>query len=256
MDTFRRGFCQDWDLVDRRVELTKAFILHARPYQESSLIVEIFSRDHGRFSGLVKGGRRKNSRKQGLLQPFVPLLISWQGKSELKTVTQLEYLQPPIMLVGEAIFSGLYLNELLLKLLHKFDPHEDIFDQYSLCLQAMIDHDAIETSLRCFEYFVLNDLGYGFSFRVEANTGQTIEPEKWYQFDPDQGFLLLYSMPATELRPYCFTGRELLAIDENDLSQKEVRRSAKRLMRIALAPHLGYESLKSRALFTGPVRTN
>ncbi|HEY9134743.1 MAG TPA: DNA repair protein RecO [Pseudomonadales bacterium] len=241
------------DTMDRRVELAKAFILHTRPYQESSLIVDVFSRDHGRFSGVVKGARRKNSRKQGLLQPFIPLLISWQGKSELKTITQLEYYQPPIVLPGAAVFSGLYLNELLIKILHKFDPHEAIFDRYRLCLQAIADHDAIEVSLRQFERFILHDLGYGFSFSTaigtEAGVELTIQPEKFYQFDPQQGFLALHTQPSEKLQAYCFTGQEILAIDRNDLSQKEVRRSAKRLLRMALAQHLGNEPLKSVAMF-------
>lgn len=241
------------DTMDRRVELAKAFILHTRPYQESSLIVDVFSRDHGRFSGVVKGARRKNSRKQGLLQPFIPLLISWQGKSELKTITQLEYYQPPIVLPGAAVFSGLYLNELLIKMLHKFDPHAAIFDHYRLCLQAIADHDAVEVSLRQFERFILHDLGYGFSFSTaigtEAGAELTIQPEKFYQFDPQQGFLALHTQPSEKLQAYCFTGQEILAIDRNDLSQKEVRRSAKRLMRMALAQHLGNEPLKSVAMF-------
>ena len=237
------------DAMDKRVDLAKALILHSRPYQESSLIVDIFSREYGRFSGVVKGGRRKKSRKQGLLQPFVPLLLSWQGRSELKTITQVELENSPIVLHGDAVYSGLYLNELLVKMLYKFDVHEEIFDQYEYCLQAITKDDFIEESLRYFERFLLNNLGYGFSCNTEAENYQPIQPDSWYQFNSDQGFLEIFSAPSLKLQPYCFKGKEILAIGNDNLTDKEVRRSAKRLMRMALAPHLGNEPLKSRTIF-------
>ena len=237
------------DVMDKRVDLSKALILHSRPYQESSLIVEVFSRHYGRFSGVVKGGRRKKSRKQGLLQPFIPLLISWQGRTELKTITQVELGNAPVVLHGDAVYSGLYLNELLVKVLYKFDVHEEIFDQYEICLQAISKDDLIEESLRYFERFLLGNLGYGFSCNTEAENNQPIQPGRWYQFNSEQGFLEMPAAPSIELQVYCFKGNEILAIDENNFTDRDVRCSAKRLMRMALAPHLGNEPLKSRAIF-------
>lgn len=235
--------------MDKRVELAQAFILHSRPYRETSFIVEVFGRKYGRFSAVVKGGRRKYSRTKGLLQPFTPVLISWMGANELKTITQVDLYKPPIVLKGDALYSGLYLNELLVKMLYKFDVHEEIFDQYEICLESIAENGDIEKLLRQFELFLLINLGFGFSCNVEMTNNNPIKPDKWYQFHADQGFLVLPSKPSDELKSFCFIGNDLLSIDCGDYSDKRVKRSAKRLMRLALSPHLGNEPLKSRQIF-------
>ena len=235
--------------MDKRVELAQAFILHSRPYRETSLIVDVFGREYGRFSAVVKGGRRKNSRAKGLLQPFTPILISWLGKNELKTITQVELHKSPLVLRGDALYSGLYLNELLVKMLYKFDVHEEIFDQYEICLQSIADNGDIEKLLRQFELFLLANLGFGFSCNTEVINHNPVEPDRWYQFHADQGFMELPVRPSDKFKPFCFLGKELLSIDCGDYSDKRVKRSAKRLMRLALSPHLGNEPLKSRQLF-------
>jgi len=171
------------------------------------------------------------------LQPFVPLVISATGKSELLTLTTAESNAAMAALPGQALLSGMYLNELLIRLLHKDDPHSALFDAYAKTLTALSQGEALLPTLRTFELFLLSELGYGISF-------EQVEKDQWYRFDPQQGFLESYKQT-----PGVFFGEQLLALEKRQFDSADVLQTAKRLVRLALHELLGGKPLKTRELF-------
>lgn len=220
-----------------RVLLEPVFVLHNRPYQNSSLLVELFSRKHGRFTALARSARGPRSRFRGYLQAFSPLLASWSGRRELMNLNQLELNAAPFQLEGHALMSAFYLNELLLRMLPRDDPYPEIFQDYEIALQGLEQSAKLPTVLRRFEKRLLENLGYGLSFQVEA--------DKYYQWLPEQGFSHCESRQGERL----FLGRSLLAIQAEQWENPEDLAAAKRLLRLALGWHLGDKPLKSRELF-------
>lgn len=220
-----------------RVLLEPVFVLHNRPYQNSSLLVELFSRRHGRFTALARSARGPRSRFRGYLQTFSPLLASWSGRRELMNLNQLELNAAPFQLEGHALMSAFYLNELLLRLLPRDDPYPEVFQDYQIALQGLEQFANLPAVLRRFEKRLLEHLGYGLSFPVEA--------DKYYQWLPEQGFSRCESVQGGCL----FLGRSLLAIQAEQWENPEDLAAAKRLLRLALSWHLGDKPLKSRELF-------
>lgn len=242
--------------------LQPAYVLHRRDYRESSLLVEVFTQDHGRLSVIAKGARRPSRHGQGLLQPFLPLLISWSGKGELKTLTHVEVANGSAALKylqGDCLFAGFYLNELLMYLLQKWDPHPKLYSVYADALTALQSApfetatlrdgrsatssgrppQRMQKSLRIFEKRLLDEIGYGLL--------QTFLPDQYYRFVPEHGFVLEKTIgDSNEL--YIFSGRNLLAIAREDWNDESLQ-DAKRLTRIILAPLLGARTLYSRQLF-------
>mgnify|MGYP001121165343 CR=1 FL=1 len=231
-----------------RVDSEPAFVLHVRPYRESSQLVDIFSRHYGRFRAVAKGFRRaKNTAKQ--LSPFTPLLVSWSGKSDLKSLLSAEQTGASLMLVGERLYSGFYLNELLLRLLAVHDPHQQLFDSYFEILAHLAADVPIEPPLRKFEFCLLEEIGYGLVMDVEASTGEPISQEQWYWFDPTIGFVS--GIKSNKNSPNWFLGSDILAIQNFTDQNLALGRVKKRLTRLAIEPHLGNKPLSSRALFSG-----
>ncbi|MEP4146330.1 MAG: DNA repair protein RecO [Halioglobus sp.] len=233
-----------------RVSLQPTYILHSRPYRDSSLILEVFCAEHGRLSVVGKGARRrsKGGSSAALLQPFIPLLLSFSGRSEMKTLTHVESAGVAPQLRGERLFSGMYMNELLMRLLHRHDPHPQLFAGYGSALGELAEAEQVEVILRRFELGLLEELGYGFSFFEDGLSGETIQAQGWYHFHPDYG-LVAGERGADPARP-AYAGAELLALSRGDFGG-ESRGVARRLMREVLALHLGNEPLKSRDLFRG-----
>lgn len=231
----------------QRVELQAAFILHTRPYRDTSLIVELFTQDYGRVPAVARAGRTRKAW-QGLLQPFTSVLVSWTGAEELMTLTNIEPNSYYGRLVGRKLLSGFYLNELLMRLLHRHDPHPELFKHYQAALLNLYGQADEQRSLRIFEKQLLDELGYGLIWRYEAGSDKAIDTQLYYQFDPQHGLLPIN--PASEQAPssHTFTGQTLLAIANEDFSQVDLGQ-AKRLMRLALAPLLGDKPLKTRDLF-------
>ncbi len=232
--------------------LQVGYVLHARSYRDSSLLVEYFSREYGRVSLLAKGAKARKTRggsPSALLQPFVPLLCSWSGRSELKTLTACETANQTAPLAGRQLYSGLYVNELLVRLLHHEDPHQQLFDSYAQVLGELGSGSAEERVLRQFEFALLGELGYGFDLAVDGLRGEPIVEDGWYHFHPEYGLVLAGSEASDRLPRY--KGAELLQIGLGNFSGP-VRKCAKRLMRQALASHLGDKPLKSRELFQRP----
>ena len=237
-----------------QAEPEPAFILHTRPYRETSALVDFFSRHYGRFRAVARGvrGAKKNSP---VLTPYTPLLITWSGKSDLKTVKTMESSGPPILLQGDRLYCGFYLNELLLKLLAEHDTHEKLFDSYLNTLTLLANTGApLESSLRTFEFSLLEDIGYAIVLDSDAETGDSIVPDRWYWFDPSIGFVLKQGVlkPRTKSQTNAanwFLGAELLAIHAEQFHQTNIASAAKRLVRLAFRPHIGDSPLQSRALF-------
>jgi len=224
----------------------QAYILHMRAYRESSQLISLFSRTCGRFAAVARGRSKKTSSRQ----PFTNLQVTWTGKSDLKTLVSAEPLSTCV-LQGSHLYVGFYLNELLVRMLHEQDPQQSIFDHYGLLLESLAAKRDIEPQLRQFEFHLLHALGYGFSLEFDAEQGGQIQPEVNYLFVPDQGF-----KPALPIDQAVFEGKQLLAIAEGDFEAPGVRLVAKRLMRMALAPHLGGKPLHSRELFRGMYRVD
>lgn len=231
-----------------RVLLQSTYVLHARPFRDTSLLVDFFTRTHGKITAVARGARTQRSKFRGLLQAFVPLVISWSGRSELVTLHDAEPSGPAFDFSGKALISGIYLNELLQRLMAKHDPHVELFEYYQQCLTNMQKDDCVLASvLREFEKQLLVELGYGFDWRSTADTNETICAGQWYVFQPDQGFLSAKTAAANCL---AFQGEHIIAIANNDWCDSGVTRAAKQLMRAALNPLLQGKPIRSRELFS------
>jgi len=225
-------------------ELHQAYVLHTRSYRETSLIVDFLVPDEGRISAVVRGARRPKSPQRSLLQPFARLLISWYGKGELKTLKLLESDNQFMSLQGRALFSGLYLNELLVRLIKAEESCETLFKDYQRALLELTQTKSVEPVLRCFEKQLLQTLGYWLSF-PEKGVDQT----GYLYLDTDSQWLPMTMAPTQAQQPRCFLAADLAAIAQDDYSADQTLRAAKRLMRLALAPLLGDKPLRSKDLF-------
>ncbi|MGQ9425892.1 DNA repair protein RecO [Gilvimarinus sp. F26214L] len=227
-----------------QVQLQPAYILHTRPYRDTSLLIEALTPGYGRISLVGRGQRQSRQKSRRPLQPFTELLLSWQGRSDLKTLVAAEIAGRAAFLSGYHLFSGLYANELLTRLLPQGDAHPEVYATYQQLLAELIAESELEGALRRFEFRLLEELGYGIEFRRDARTDDLVEAGQSYVFAADLGV-----MRAEHNHSGGFAGEDLLAIAAEDYSRSETRRTAKRLARMALAPHLGNRPLKSRELF-------
>lgn len=231
----------------QQIELQPALVLHSRAYRETSFIVELFTQDYGRIPVVARGVRSRKTW-QGLLQPFVPALISWSGKDELMALKDVEANGAPYWLTGRRLLSGFYLNELLMRLVHRHDPHPGLFHYYQTALHNLQTLANEEYALRLFEKQLLDELGYGLAWQQDTLTSEPIQADKFYQFNPEQGLLALDDNADYPVAANKFTGRTLLAIANESLTEADLA-DAKRLMRLALASLLGDKPLKTRELF-------
>ncbi|EKM96483.1 DNA repair protein RecO, partial [Stutzerimonas degradans] len=181
-----------------------AFVLHSRPYKESSALVDLLT-PQGRLRAVMRAARGKAG---SLIRPFVSLEVELRGKSDLKTIARLEGVGPAHWLDGQALFGGLYLNELLIRLLPAEDAHPALFEHYVATLPALAAHRPLEPLLRAFEWLLLGELGYGFALATDI-AGRPIEPQRLYRLLPDAG---LESVESCQ--PGLFSGAELLAMAE------------------------------------------
>lgn len=224
----------------------KAYVLHARPYKNTSLILEAFTREHGRMSLIAKGARRSNSPYLGILQPFIPLFISWGGRSEMKSLHKAESLAPNASLEGDLIYAGFYLNELIMYLLHRHEAHAEMFDHYAACLHALQEDTDVELVLRYFELDLLDELGYGLSLDHESSTGKPVSPEQFYEYHFEIGVVPLTGDDSVGLK---ISGETLLALARRDISTDQHKSESKRLLRKILDNHLEGRILKTRELY-------
>ena len=230
-----------------RIDLEPAFVLHARPWRESSLLVEIFGRGHGRLGLVARGARRPKSRMRGLLQPFIPLLLSWRGAGELATLTGAEPEGTVLPPSGSTAIVGFYLNELLMRFLHRHDPEPALFDHYRATLDRIANEDDPEFVLRIFEKRLLEAMGYALELEREADSGLAIEPDRRYRYVMDTGPTRWGSDDASP--GTCVHGSTLLALAEERIIGRCTLREAKRLMRSIIDEHCGGRGLTSRRLW-------
>ena len=226
-------------------ELEAAFVLHRRPYRETSLIVDFLTLNHGRLSAVARGAARAGNRWQAELQPFQPLRISWRGHRPLKTLTGSEATAPALPLQGNRLFCGFYLNELLQRLLTEAEPAPGLFSAYLDALEELAAAEvAVEPVLRRFEQQLAMELGFGISWDQSMDTGNAVKAGGSYAFDPGRGILenehgLLDGI----------AGRHLLELAADDLSDPTTLRLAKQLMRLLMDHLLQGRPLHSRRLF-------
>ena len=243
--------------METRVQLQPAYLLHRRPFQNTSLLVDFFCLDYGVVRAVAKGARREKSKHRALLQLFQPLLVSFSGRGEVKTVTGVESGLSAIKLIGERLFSGMYVNELLARLLHHHVEHTALYQHYQESLIALAGEADVQTVLRRFELRLLAELGYGINLNTDCHSHEPIEGDASYRFTPDVGFeLAAASADVTEVATtrdssHLFAGEHLIALRQMDLGDALIAKSAKRLLRIALGTHLGDKPLNSRSLFIG-----
>jgi DNA repair protein RecO (recombination protein O) len=228
---------------DTRVTGQPGFVLHSYPYKETSLIVELFSRDYGRVALVAKGAKRPHSKLRGALQTFQPLSVSWSGKAEVRTLTAAEWIGGLLPLERSALLCGFYLNELLVKLLARDDPHPGLFNHYVATLNQLAHDEPAPIVLRKFERALLKEIGVGGSFTHSAD-GQPIEPEAVYVVDPERGPRLPH--PA-DTAPRV-TGKTLLDMEREDYAAPMTQTQSKFLMRSLLAHHLGGAPLNTRQI--------
>lgn len=242
-----------------RQSLQASYVLHSRPYRNTSKLLDIFSREQGRRVLVARGARQGNSRLQGQLLPFIPLLLSWQGNGEVQTLTAAETGSQCVPLTGRKLLTAFYLNELLLRLLARDDPHPALYDAYARLLQQLSGSSGQmteEAGLRIFECFLLQELGYGLVLDYEADSGEIIQAEQMYCYQPEHGPLKFESRWGCE-NGLLVHGYTLLALQQGSLGAADehteyydlMLREAKTLMRINLACHLGSKPLQSRVLY-------
>jgi DNA repair protein RecO (recombination protein O) len=230
-----------------RIQLAPGYVLHQRPYRESSVLLEVFTEPHGRVGLVARGIRSPKSRQRGDLQPFRSLRLSWNARSELGTLTAVEADAPGGRLQGVALYSAFYLNELLVRLLVRNDPHPGLYAHYQASLERLMQGGDIEPLLRLFEKNLLQEIGYGLLLDCEVESGEPVQPDNYYDYHLESGPVLLQRQNA---QAFVFKGSSLLALERGKLTGTDVLRDAKRLMRSALNLYLGNKPLKSRELFT------
>ena len=229
-------------------QLHPIHILHRTPWRDTSLLMEAFSPEHGRIGLVARGVRGKRSHKAALLQPFQPLLASWAGRGDLLSLHNVEPDGPPQRLLGAALNSGFYLNELLLRLLQRHDPHPELYHAYRIALLRLQSGEQIEWTLRLFECELLEQLGYGLLLHCAADTGMALDPLQPYVYLPERG-----PIPAEQAEGRVLQGKTLLRLAEAQWpaseADPELLQEAKYLLRQSLARYLGPKPIASRALF-------
>lgn len=219
------------------------FVLHTYPFKETSLVVELFSRDFGRVAAVAKGARRPRSAMRGMLQAFQPLLATWSGKSELRTLHGLDWSSGLLLLSGEALMCGFYLNELLLRLLPREDPHETLFDFYADTLRCLATGAPPAPILRRLELRLLQELGYAVPLAF-CPDGMPVEAAADYLYVPELGAVAPDGVASgVQLR-----GKTLLDMAGDDYADPLTLQQSKLLMRTLLAHYLGDKPLHTRQL--------
>lgn len=218
-----------------RVQLEPGYVLNARPYSDSSLLVEVFTREHGRIGLIAKGARGPKSKTRALLQALQPLLLSWTQSGELGGLTGVEAAAAPLPISGERVFYGWYVNELLLKLTQRQDPHPILFETYALTLAQLGGADA-ERALRIFEKRLLEELGYGLQLPDD------LEPTQHYRYDWAEG-----PVPVGEAKG-TFLGAHLIALADETLETPAAQLDARRLLKTAIAHQLNGKTLETPAM--------
>ena len=224
----------------RRVWLAPGYVLHQYAYRDTSRIVEVFTAQHGRLTLFARGANSPKSSIKGVLRPFQRLLLSWSGKSEACQLISAEVDGQVSSLPAQRLMSGFYVNELLLKLTERCDPHPEIFFSFAACIESLCAGDAVEASLRRFEKRLLNDLGYGLDL-AQTSEGLPVAADRYYRFALESG-----AQPCVADAPGAVSGQSLADLQAETFSDARSLRDAKRVLRAAIDTCLDGRPLKSR----------
>lgn len=222
-----------------------AFVLHSHPFRETSLLLDVYSRSHGRLAIVARGARRPRSALRGVLMNFQPLRLSWFGKGEVRTLHSAEWQGGQPYLQGTALMCGFYLNELLINLLARDDAHEQLFDYYRATLYRLAHERDHAATLRCFEKHLLQELGYALQLETEAASRAPVVAEACYRYQVERGALPDDGDARSGLR---ISGKTLLAMAADDYTDTMVAQQSKQLMRMLINHHLGGRVLHTREL--------
>ena len=229
---------------ETRVTGQPAFVLHSYPYKETSLIVDLFTRDHGRIAVVAKGAKRPLSKLRGVLQTFQPLSVSWSGKSELRTLIDAEWVGGMLPLERTALLCGFYLNELLVKLLARDDAHRALFDHYVSTLNELAHDEPAQIVLRKFERALLKETGVAADLGRSTTTREAVAADVSYVVDPERG---AREARVSDVWPVV-SGKTLLDMEREDYADPATLAQSKQLMRFLLAHHLGGAPLNTRQI--------
>jgi DNA repair protein RecO (recombination protein O) len=229
---------------ETRVAAQPGFVLHSYPYKETSLIVDAFSRDYGRVALIAKGAKRPHSKLRGVLQTFQPLSVSWSGRAEVRTLTAAEWIGGLLPLEKSALLCGFYLNELLVKLLARDDPHPALFDHYIATLNQLAHNEPAPIVLRKFERALLKETGVGGNLTICTRTSRPVESDQIYVIDPERGPRPAHPADNTPR----VSGKTLLDMEQEDYTDNTTQTQSKFLMRFLLAHHLGGVPLNTRQI--------
>lgn len=228
-----------------KVELTPCYILHRRDYSETSLILEVFSREYGRINLIAKGAKRNKKQQRDSFNLYQQYNISWSIKSELGILTDIEAITFS-SLKSEQMMTGFYMNEILLRLLHKHEPHSELFDSYDISINNLKSGESEQVILRYYEKNLLQSIGYGIILDHEVETGESLSNEKKYFYKIDSG-------PVADSKQnddgIIVSGKTLLELDNETLSDSKNINEAKLLLRLILKRHLGDKPLASKKLY-------
>lgn len=236
----------------QRIEQQPAWVLHTLPWRETSLIVEIFSRDHGRVALAAKGARRPMSALRGVLMAFQPLLMDWSGGGEVKTLIRAEWQGGQPLLIGRGLLCGYYLNELMVRLTAREDPHPALFDAYQTANAALGRGEALSPILRRFELALLQELGYGIALDAEAEQGGAIRADQAYLYIIEHGPRPVGVMRADDRigleggEGVPVSGQTLIDMAAAEFTRSETLAQSKRLLRALINHYLGGQPLQSR----------
>lgn len=235
-----------------RVDQQPGFILHGRAYRETSLLLEVLSRDHGRVALVARGMRREKSRTpRALLQPLAPVQLSWSGRGDLATLTAIEATGAPYALGGEALLCALYLNELIARMTLRHDPHPQLFADYVQTLARLARGELPAWTLRRFERDLLTHLGYGLLLDTEAESGAPLDPQGSYGYRHEFGPVPWHgTQDGLKLR-----GAALLALAHDEPPDADDLAALRRLLRALIAHHLDGAGLRAWGML-GEVRAS
>lgn len=226
----------------RRVQQQPAYVLHHRPFRDTSQLLDVISREHGKVTLVARGSRAAKSRLRGILRPFQALRLSWFLRSDLGTLTGAEIDAPPLPLDGDALLSAYYVNELVLHFLHRHDPQPEIFDAYAQTIEALSRSDRVAANLRVFEMELLRLLGYALNLEYEAHHHEPVDAQRSYEYRVEQGPVGVSRSEG----PMIFAGARLREIAAARFDDPAVLRDAGRLLREVIRYHLDGRELKSR----------
>lgn len=236
--------------MNAKIDLQPAYVLHTQPFQNTSLLVDFFTIDYGRVRAVAKGARRSSSKIKPYLQAFQPLLVGLSGRHELKNMVAVEGSINALTLIGARLFCGMYINELMVRLVQGNEPYPELYESYQQALVGLHGDRDVEQILRRFEFNLLNELGYGVDMDIDIQSGNRIEEGKHYLFHPDRGFEAMEGVSsASRNNANVFSGNDIFLIRDALSSTIAHPQASRRLARQALQFYLGDKPLMSRALF-------